>query len=287
MHPTGPPLPGLSVRELTGDMQLSKKELSETQMIVTTPEKWDVITRKGGEATAAASVRLLIIDEVHLLNDERGPVIETLVARTTRQVEASQSMIRIVGLSATLPNYRDVARFLGVAEAGEGARRRSAPRPSPPVQCASQACLCTARVGANTVHATRLPPPLAAGVFYFDASYRPVPLETRFVGVSERNVLARMGVMDEVAYQKVVESLKRGHQAMIFVHRWAGGRAGKWAGRRLGTRGGTRPPPMAWCGCCCCNTPPLAPFSMQPQGHRQDGAHAGAQGSAGGGVGVL
>ncbi len=38
--------PGLVVRELTGDMQLSKKELSETQMIVTTPEKWDVITRK-------------------------------------------------------------------------------------------------------------------------------------------------------------------------------------------------------------------------------------------------
>lgn len=34
----------------------------------------------------AAAVRLLIIDEVHLLNDERGPVIETLVARTTRQV---------------------------------------------------------------------------------------------------------------------------------------------------------------------------------------------------------
>ena len=38
---------GLKVAELTGDMQLSKKELAETQMIVTTPEKWDVITRKG------------------------------------------------------------------------------------------------------------------------------------------------------------------------------------------------------------------------------------------------
>ena len=34
----------------------------------------------------AAAVRLLIIDEVHLLNDERGPVIETLIARTQRQV---------------------------------------------------------------------------------------------------------------------------------------------------------------------------------------------------------
>lgn len=57
-------------------------------MIVTTPEKWDVITRKGGDVAVASLVKLLIIDEVHLLNDERGPVIETLVARTLRQVMA-------------------------------------------------------------------------------------------------------------------------------------------------------------------------------------------------------
>ena len=74
------------MRELTGDMQLSKKELVATQVIVTTPEKWDVITRKGGDVAVAQAVKLLIIDEVHLLNDERGPVIETLIARTQRQV---------------------------------------------------------------------------------------------------------------------------------------------------------------------------------------------------------
>ena len=102
------------VAELTGDTQMSKRELEETQMIVTTPEKWDVITRKGGEVSIASTLRLLIIDEVHLLNDERGPVIETLVARTLRQVEQTQSMIRIIGLSATLPNPIDVAQFLGV-----------------------------------------------------------------------------------------------------------------------------------------------------------------------------
>jgi activating signal cointegrator complex subunit 3 len=79
-------VPPLQVRELTGDMQLTKAELAATQMIVTTPEKWDVITRKGGDVSMACLVRLLIIDEVHLLNDDRGPVIETLVARTLRQV---------------------------------------------------------------------------------------------------------------------------------------------------------------------------------------------------------
>ena len=35
---------GISVKELTGDMQLTKAEIAATQMIVTTPEKWDVIT---------------------------------------------------------------------------------------------------------------------------------------------------------------------------------------------------------------------------------------------------
>lgn len=41
---------GLQVREYTGDMQLSKRELTATNMIVTTPEKWDVVTRKGSDA---------------------------------------------------------------------------------------------------------------------------------------------------------------------------------------------------------------------------------------------
>ncbi|XP_014260585.1 activating signal cointegrator 1 complex subunit 3 [Cimex lectularius] len=106
---------GITVKELTGDMQLTKTEILQTQMLVTTPEKWDVVTRKStGDVALSKLVKLLIIDEVHLLHGDRGPVIEALVARTLRQVETSQSMIRIVGLSATLPNYLDVARFLHV-----------------------------------------------------------------------------------------------------------------------------------------------------------------------------
>ncbi|WPK24423.1 hypothetical protein PUMCH_001697 [Australozyma saopauloensis] len=106
---------GIRVRELTGDMQLTRAEITTTQIIVTTPEKWDVITRKqSGDNDLVSKVKLLIIDEVHLLHEDRGSVIETLVARTLRQVESTQLMIRVVGLSATLPNYMDVADFLGV-----------------------------------------------------------------------------------------------------------------------------------------------------------------------------
>eukprot|EP00026_Physarum_polycephalum_P000144 Phypoly_transcript_00144.p1 GENE.Phypoly_transcript_00144~~Phypoly_transcript_00144.p1 ORF type:complete len:2136 (-),score=361.95 Phypoly_transcript_00144:17-6424(-) len=164
---------GIIVKELTGDMQLTKKQLTETQIIVTTPEKWDVITRKSSDVALTALVRLLIIDEVHLLHEDRGPVIETLIARTLRQVETSQSMIRIVGLSATLPNYMDVASFLRVN---------------------------------------------SSGLFYFDSSYRPVPLTQHYIGVKESNPMQAKNTMNDICYQKVKDSVRAGNQVMVFVH---------------------------------------------------------------------
>lgn len=166
--------PSTTPKPQNPDQKNPHSKPSNNQQIVTTPEKWDVITRKGGDVSVASLVRLLIIDEVHLLNDERGPVIETLVARTLRQVEASQSMIRIVGLSATLPNYKDVASFLRVAP--------------------------------------------GSGLYHFGPEFRPVPLETEFVGVSVQGMAARTNLMNEICYNKVVDALRRGKQVMVFVH---------------------------------------------------------------------
>ena len=166
----------IQVRELTGDMQLTKAEIMTTQIIVTTPEKWDVVTRKSnGDTELVEKVKLLIIDEVHLLHEDRGSVIETLVARTLRQVESTQSMIRIVGLSATLPNFVDVADFLGVNR--------------------------------------------NVGMFFFDQSFRPVPLEQQLVGVKGKagSKQAREN-LDEVSFEKLMEMMREGHQVMVFVH---------------------------------------------------------------------
>ncbi|KAJ5157620.1 uncharacterized protein N7482_008720 [Penicillium canariense] len=103
---------GIRVSELTGDRQLTKQQIADTQIIVTTPEKFDVITRKASETSYTNLVRLIVIDEIHLLHDDRGPVLESIVSRTIRRVEQTGDPVRIVGLSATLPNYRDVASFL-------------------------------------------------------------------------------------------------------------------------------------------------------------------------------
>lgn len=167
---------GIQVRELTGDMQLTKAEIVQTQIIVTTPEKWDVVTRKStGDTELVQKVRLLIIDEVHMLHDERGAVLESLVARTERQVESTQSLIRIVGLSATLPNYVDVADFLKVNR--------------------------------------------MAGLFYFDQSFRPVPLEQHFLGVKGKpGTKGSRENIDNTAFEKVKDMLEQGHQVMVFVH---------------------------------------------------------------------
>ena len=167
---------GIHVREYTGDMHLTKKEIVQTQIIVTTPEKWDVVTRKStGDTELVQKVKLLIIDEVHMLHDERGAVIESLVARTERQVESTQSLIRIVGLSATLPNYVDVADFLKVNR--------------------------------------------MAGLFYFDASFRPVPLEQHFIGVKGKpGTKSSRDNIDQAAFEKLKGMLECGHQVMVFVH---------------------------------------------------------------------
>ncbi|EEH46397.1 ATP-dependent RNA helicase BRR2 [Paracoccidioides brasiliensis Pb18] len=105
---------GIRVSELTGDRQLTKNQIADTQIIVTTPEKWDVITRKATDTSYTRLVRLIIIDEIHLLHDDRGPVLESIVSRTIRKMEQTCDPVRLIGLSATLPNYRDVGSFLRV-----------------------------------------------------------------------------------------------------------------------------------------------------------------------------
>lgn len=164
---------GVNVKELSGDQNLTRQQIQETQVIITTPEKWDIITRKSGDRTYTQLVRLMIIDEIHLLHDDRGPVVESLVARIIRQVESTQEPVRLVGLSATLPNYEDVASFLRVEP--------------------------------------------DKGLFFFNNSYRPVPLQQQYIGITEKKALKRFQLMNEICYEKVLQQAGK-NQVLIFTH---------------------------------------------------------------------
>lgn len=159
---------GMRAAEFTGDIHLSRQEFEDAAIIVSTPEKWDVLSRKTVERQFSDKLRLLIVDEIHLLGDSRGPVLESVIARTL-----GQEGVRVVGLSATLPNYTDVASFMGIT--GQ------------------------------------------EGLFYFNNSYRPVPLTQIYIGVNEGSGVKKAGVVRDVLFRSVLDRVKD-HQMLVFVH---------------------------------------------------------------------
>lgn len=102
---------GFRVTEFTGDTKRESLDVNNSDVIVCTPEKLDVVSRRLN--MLITGIRLVVVDEIHLLGETRGAVLETLMLRLKAMSEKSQTKIRVVGLSATLPNYKDVAEFIG------------------------------------------------------------------------------------------------------------------------------------------------------------------------------
>ncbi|KAI6657394.1 hypothetical protein LOD99_142 [Oopsacas minuta] len=106
------------VIELTGDVTPDIHAIQSADVIVTTPEKWDGISRSWQTRSYVRSVMLLIIDEIHLLGEDRGPVLEVIVSRTNFISSQTESKLRIIGLSTALANARDLAEWLGIKAGG-------------------------------------------------------------------------------------------------------------------------------------------------------------------------
>ena len=57
------------------------------------------------------------------------------------------------------------------------------------------------------------------GLFFFDSSFRPIPLEQHFLGIRGKAGSAQSRKnLDAVTYEKVVQLVQAGHQVMVFVH---------------------------------------------------------------------
>ncbi|KAI4723607.1 P-loop containing nucleoside triphosphate hydrolase protein [Aureobasidium sp. EXF-10727] len=101
----------LKCEEMTGDSDInSLHHVQRADIIVTTPEKWDSMTRKWKDHEKLVRlIKLLLIDEVHILNKDRGAALEVVVSR----MKSIGSDTRFIALSATVPNSQDIATWLG------------------------------------------------------------------------------------------------------------------------------------------------------------------------------
>lgn len=109
---------GRRVVELTGDVTPDIGTIMAADVIVTTPEKWDGVSRGWPSRSYVREVALIIIDEIHLLGEDRGPVLEMIVSRTNFICRRTNEKIRILGLSTAVANANDLAAWLSIRKVG-------------------------------------------------------------------------------------------------------------------------------------------------------------------------
>jgi activating signal cointegrator complex subunit 3 len=192
------------VLELSGETRHDKNALEKADVLVCTPEKWDLISRGWRSSCDAQDdnslghtgerllhkVRLLVLDEVHLLGEERGAVLEAIVSRTrfiSRFLLQKQKLsedknsvepTRIVALSTALANAEDLADWIGIDR----------------------------NANAGTMR----------GLYNFRNSVRPVEIKVHSQGFSGRHYCPRMATMNKPCLAAIKEHSPE-KPALIFV----------------------------------------------------------------------
>ncbi len=98
---------GMKVAISVGDLDSNEEWLGNYDLIIASNEKMDSLLRHG--ARWIGEISLVIVDEVHMLNDVgRGPTLEIVMTRL-RDIANPQ----IIALSATIRNSDEIAEWLG------------------------------------------------------------------------------------------------------------------------------------------------------------------------------
>ncbi len=90
----------------TGDLDSNSSHLKSFDVILTTYEKLASLLRH--KAEWLSDVGCIIVDEMHELDSDRGVVLE--IALT--QLRMQNSKIKVLGLSATIPNAQELSKWL-------------------------------------------------------------------------------------------------------------------------------------------------------------------------------
>ncbi|VVB76233.1 ATP-dependent DNA helicase Hel308 [uncultured archaeon] len=91
----------------TGDLDSSSSYLKSFDVVMTTYEKLASLLRH--KAEWLKDVGCIIVDEIHELDSDRGPVLEIAIT----QMRINNPEVKVLGLSATIPNAEELSKWLG------------------------------------------------------------------------------------------------------------------------------------------------------------------------------
>lgn len=104
---------GFKVGYLTGQQSLDNKIFENSDVVISTPDKLDVITRNWRKKKVVQAVSLIIIDEIHLIG-ESGSVLEVIISRMKFMSKQTEKYLRFIALSTSLANAKDIAEWLEI-----------------------------------------------------------------------------------------------------------------------------------------------------------------------------
>jgi pre-mRNA-splicing helicase BRR2 len=94
--------------------------LTDAQIAICTVSQWDALSRRWRQRKAVQSVSLFIVDELHLLGGNEGPIMEVVISRMrylsvqlSGNDESKRSM-RMIGLGSSIANAKEVGEWMGV-----------------------------------------------------------------------------------------------------------------------------------------------------------------------------
>eukprot|EP00300_Choanocystis_sp_HF-7_P015400 c19039_g1_i4.p1 GENE.c19039_g1_i4~~c19039_g1_i4.p1 ORF type:complete len:914 (+),score=259.58 c19039_g1_i4:623-3364(+) len=108
---------GKIVNALTGETATDLKILESSHIIVTTSDKWDMMSRRWKQRRNVQNVDLFVVDELHLIGGDKGPTLEVVVSRMRNIASQTEHPMRIVGLTTSLGNAKDLGEWIGASPA--------------------------------------------------------------------------------------------------------------------------------------------------------------------------
>ncbi|KAK3066782.1 Pre-mRNA-splicing helicase BRR2, partial [Teratosphaeriaceae sp. CCFEE 6253] len=107
---------GKEIVKLTGETTADLKLLERGDLIIATPTQWDMMSRQWQRRKNVQAVKLIIADDLHTLGGQGGYIYEAVVSRSQAIAAQLENGLRLVGLSVSLSNARDIGEWIGASK---------------------------------------------------------------------------------------------------------------------------------------------------------------------------